>query len=111
MGGVIYELDHTACSTFLRLQAYVDANGKIKAADGHGYKITQLQSMLNLDYRPLKRALTILKQKGIINEDMMGVITIKDYRYNNDMRFKYNNPYPAQTTRESLGIPEGGKND
>jgi hypothetical protein len=113
LGGILYDLDPSASNTLMRLESYTDKNGKIQCPNGKGYKTNQLQSMVNLEYRALKRALLILRNKGFITVNSDDVITVKDYHYNNDLRFKYKNPYPAQNTRQILGIKESGseKND
>lgn len=104
--GFLYALSPLELSTLLRLECHADKNGVVSAAYGKGYKTSELSTMLNLDYRNTKQAIARLQAMGLIKVLISGVVQIQDFVYNDNMRFKYKLPYPAQGVRESLGIPE-----
>jgi hypothetical protein len=65
-GGRFYHLSDDAFRAYHCLEAYSDGDGYVRKPNGKGYTSIELQTMLNMNYRAIRKSFTALTSAGLI---------------------------------------------
>lgn len=88
-GGRYYKLEISAFKALMAIHANVDKHGVLSNGTNKGYRLSDLEVILGLNSRTIKKALMSLQELDFIKVRDDGTIIVNDFVYDNKVRLDY----------------------